>query len=319
MGVALYKTGLYRLVIAAQAVVLLAMKAAARNEDVIAGVARTAEGFTVGTGIEETATEEAMSVAIHDKQRAASILQKFVRDKLYVYTKGEELTEERGAKYANSIADKNAINDAINTSNQDTKSATMQGIKKFGKGAAAISLGVGTGMGMTSFGADLAKAINPKDENLQMILGIASEVTATILAIAGGIGLSKLSNLTESVTKDQFSFFKKLMPNMDSIDERQMSRTALILQAGAAVTQASGEVGNALQEIKTAEITADIQERQAIVQELDEMEKMNNKNRETEEARMQTIMKGFQKTMADIQNAIVAPAQALVRALSESV
>ena len=106
---------------------------------------------------------------------------------------------------------------------------------------------------------------------------------------------------------------------MDSIDERQMSRTALMLQAGAAVTQASGEVGNALQEIKTAEITADIQERQAIVQELDEMEKMNNKKMEKEEAHMQTILKGFQKKMDDIQNAIVGPAEALARALSESV
>ena len=262
--------------------------------------------------------KETATVSDQDREKAAVIFQKFARRKL-AFKKVENLRAAKAAAAAKRAAVVATTEAAINTSNQDTKSATMQGIKKFGKGAAAISLGVGTGMGMTSFGADLAKAIDPKNKELQMILGIVSEITATILAIAGGVGLSKLSNLTESVTKDQFSFFKKLMPNMDSIDERQMSRTALMLQAGAAVTQASGEVGNALQEIKTAEITADIQERQAIVQELDEMEKMNNKKMEKEEAHMQTILKGFQKKMDDIQNAIVGPAEALARALSESV
>lgn len=255
------------------------------------------------------------AVRAANRKKAAIILQKFARRRLAV-KEVEALRAANASAAAQGAAVTAATKAATDASNEVTKNTITQNMARF---AAATSLGVGTGMGMTSFGADLAKAIDPKNKELQMILGIVSEITATILAIAGGVGLSKLSNLTESVTKDQSSFFKKLMPNMDSIDERQMSRTALMLQAGATVTQASGEVGNALQEIKTAEITADIEERQAIVQELDEMEKMNNKKMEKEEAHMQTILKGFQKKMDDIQNAIVGPAEALARALSESV
>ncbi len=253
--------------------------------------------------------------SVEQENLAATTIQKFARSKL-AYKEAGILREAKAAAVAKRAEVAAGTQDAIDTSDEETKNTINQNIKRF---AAATSLGVGTGMSLTSFGTDLAKAIDPKNKELQMILGIVSEITATILAIAGGVGLSKLSNLTESVAKGRPSFFKKLMPNMDSIDERQMSRTALMFQAGATVTQSSGEVGNALQELKTAEITADLQKREATVKELDEMEKINNKKMEKEESHMQTILKGFQKKMADLQNALIAPEEAISRALSESV
>ena len=175
-------------------------------------------------------------------------------------------------------------------------------------------------MGITSFGADLAKAIDPKNQELQMILGIVAEITATILAIAGGTGLSRLSEVTESVTKNESSFFKRLMPQlMDSMDEKQIARSAQMMQAGAGVGQATAEIGNALQDIKTAEITADVQERTAMVNQLEQMEKMNNNKINRESSHLKTLIQGFEKMTQETQNALLSPVEAVVRALSQNV
>lgn len=206
--------------------------------------------------------------------------------------------------------------------------------EKVGKQGGAALTGFGISFGSTSFGVDLAKAIDSKDKELMEILEIVQAVMAAIAAAVGGTGLAfggaaegassaveSSSSITDGIRKiipKLADYIEKMAVYMDenAVELTQLASKALRISM---VTQGVGQMMGGGLEMLKGEYLKEVSDEQGFFQAIQAEQQITNDQIQQTDTHRGALVREFDKWNDTLIKAPGLVADAQYQVMSQSI
>lgn len=208
-----------------------------------------------------------------------------------------------------------AAEEATDEATDEGASALKKVGQSIGKIIGTTLVGFGSVLGSTTFGADVAEAVDKKDKTLQLILEIIQEVVAAVSAVIGGLGAS--SALDDTLKNG----VKKILPSLAKFFEENSAKItefASLLQRGAMAVGGIANLGNAGYLALQAMVLKEVADLKGDTTIFNAVSQLNNGAIKNTNESLKTLMKEYEQIVQTFDAPSLA-GEGIARALMQNV